>query len=338
MNYKIDVSKLLPGDIILAGYNDAQSKRIQHHTDSLFSHAMLVWHGSIIHSCEIVITDNPNRMLFKQGENVCVLRIKDEYRQSSRISELIYYARSFVGTLYDKASLDAMALDAEFSPNKNRQMCAKFVAQCFDHVFIDLVDDYERCTPQDLFNSKEVDVINNVLIEATPQDEEFANSPDVTYEQFSSIFSIINRLRKRFPKADIMSLNQLERFLEIYPEHDKAVVDIMSNTEYFNLWSIERRYCPYLYNIEAYKNYSYFDNKVEQAIQIRDESERIIEEKEIQIDYYNRQIKRIGQLDYYYKMLELQFNIISTAKERIAVANSYLDEQKVVRIKYPWSL
>ena len=339
MKFKLDESKLQPGDIILAGYNDEVSIEIQQRTNSRYSHAMLYWYGSIIHSTStIVITENPSRMLYEEGENVCVLRLKDEYRQEARIKMLIDYARGFVGTLYDKAALDAMAEDAEFTPNKNRQMCAKFVAQCFNHVLIDLVDDYERCSPQDLLNSREIDIINDVLIEATPIDEEFANTPDVTFDQYRAIFTIINRLRKKFPDADIMSLQQLESFLESNPEQDEVVVDIMSQTDYFNLWEIERKKCPYLYNLDLYKSVPYFEDKRRLAIQIREDSKRIIRERNSLKDHYTKQIEEVGQLTYYCKLLDLQDKIISTANERIEVANSFLIENNIINIPFPWCL
>ena len=88
MKYKLDISRLNPGDIILAGYNDAVSKKIQSHTNSLYSHAMLYWFGSIIHSASpIVITQNPSRMLFEEGEKVCALHLKDYSGKEAQIQE-----------------------------------------------------------------------------------------------------------------------------------------------------------------------------------------------------------------------------------------------------------
>lgn len=337
MKYILNIQKLEPGDIILVGYHDEESRQIQERTNSLYSHAMLYWYGSLIHATDIVITENPSRQLFEKDENVCVLRLNDEYRQELRIRNLIDYARSFVGTLYDKEALDAMAADRKFTPNQNRQMCAKFIAQCFEYVCADLVDDYEKCSPQDLINTNVVHQINDVLIEATPQDVDFANSRDVTRRQFGAIFSIINGLRKKFPKADIMSLEQLESFLESNPEYDSIVVEIMSKTDYFDLWHIEREYCPYLYDVEAYKN-SWFDNKIKMARDIINDSERIIGESKAKKDHYAELMRKEGKLEYYKKMYELQDNIIENANKRIEVAKAYLAENRIVHIKYPWSI
>ena len=333
MKYKLDISKLMPGDIILAGYNDENSKLIQQRTDSQYSHAMLYWYGSIIHADKIVITENPSRQIYEEGEHVCILRLKDEYHQSIRIQQLIEYARQFVGTLYDYRALVAMKNGQKFEPNNNRQMCAKFVAQCFEYVCADLVDDYENCTPQDLINLTMVNKIDDVLVEATKNDVEFANSPDVTKLQFEAIYKIIKKLNEEFPKEDIMSLRQLEHFIESHPENDHHIVDIMNSTPYFNLWQKEREYCSYLYDIEEFENF--LPNKkakVSQANQIKTDCERIIGERTISKDYYNNQIQKVGPLVYYTKMLELQDNIISTAKERLNVANLYLEKNHIVNI------
>lgn len=335
MKYLIDTKKLQPGDIILAGYNDDTSKQIQERTNSVYSHAMLFGDGYIIHASNIVITGNPCRDLYEEGENVCILRLKGENRNPMRINFLLSYAKSFVGTLYDTEALDAMKEGLEVIPNRNRQMCARFVAQCFEHVCIDLVEDYETCSPQDLINLDEVDIISDVLVQADPQEVAFAESPDVTKDQFLAILSIINRLRKKYPDADIMSLQQLELFIEENPTESLDILSIMNKTDYFDLWRLERQKCSYLYDINAYKECPYFKDKILQAKQIIDDSLAIIEERKQMKDYYEKQIKNVGQLEYYKRMLLLQDNIISSANDRIKMARSYLDEQHIVRIAFP---
>lgn len=50
MHYKLNVGLLVPGDIILVGYNDKDSREIQKRTNSKYSHAMLYWKG-VDNSC-----------------------------------------------------------------------------------------------------------------------------------------------------------------------------------------------------------------------------------------------------------------------------------------------
>lgn len=60
MKYKLDLSVLKTGDIILVGNNDTDSREIQKRTQSKYSHAMLYGDGCIIHASDIIITENPS--------------------------------------------------------------------------------------------------------------------------------------------------------------------------------------------------------------------------------------------------------------------------------------
>jgi hypothetical protein len=253
MRYKFNINCLQPGDIILVGYNDKNSREIQRRTNSKYSHAMLYWYDSIIHASDIVITENPSRMLFAEDESVCILRLKKEYWNDFRMYFLIQYARSLVGTFYDIEALVAMKNGTKVVPNSNRQMCAKFVAECFDYVCLDLVNDYELCTPQDIFISTLLDSLPNPLLEATQEDIDFANSFDVTKSQFEAIKYFLKTLNRQFPQEDIVSLNQLEDFIENNPSNSDKVLDLLKQTEYFNLWKLEKEHCPYLYDADSFK-------------------------------------------------------------------------------------
>ena len=336
MPYILNVSSLKLGDIILVGYNDPNSREIQQRTQSLYSHAMLYWHGSVIHAADIVITENPSRMLFEEDESVCVLRLKPEYWNSMRIEALIDYARTFVGTFYDKRALNAMRDGKNVQPKENRQMCARFVAQCYDYVCLDLVDgDYELCTPQDIYNSKIMIRVEPSLLQATPDDIEFAKSYDVTQLQYKSIKVFLLSLKRKFPEEDIVSLNQLEEFIEHNPVYGDCALKLLEQTEYFDLWRKEKKYCPYNYDPDAFKK-MWKDKTVNQALAIVKDGKRIIEEKQRDILAYENKISTIGSIEYYRQMIDLRNNIIETAKEMIAVAEQVLTDYQVVKIKYPW--
>ena len=337
MQYKLNIGKLKPGDIILVGYNDTTGREIQRRTESDFSHAMLYWRGSILHAADIVITFNPSRMLFEEDESVCILRLKDEYWNVLRIKDLIDYARRFVGTFYDKRALIALRDGKKVEPKVNRQMCARYVAECFDYVCLDLVEDYELCTPEDIYKSKIVYPVDNPLLEATPWDIAFYNSYDVTEHQFEAIKGFLVSLKRRFPQEDIVSLLQLEEFIKKNPDNGDIALELLKKTEYFDLWSLEREHCQYLYNVEEFKNF-WEDEKVaiHQALAIIDESKEIIGEKQGDILEYQKRRETIADIEYYREMIELREHIIKTAKERIDVAEKVLADYRVVKIKMPW--
>lgn len=331
MKYKLKLNMLQPGDIILVGYNDELSREIQARTDSRFSHAMLYWRDSIIHASDIVITENPSRMLFDADESVCVLRLKEAPENEFRKQEIIKHARSFVGTLYDTDALNALNNGEKPFYNPNRQMCSKFVAQCYDYACLDLVEDSDTCSPQDLYESQLVDRYEDVLTEANERDIEFANSKDVTQLQFRAIFLIIGKLRKKFPQADIMSLTQLEDFIAKHPESSEEVLGIMRSSGYFDLWKKEKEYCPYLYDKDLFKEFWGHDS-INKAFEIISLSKQIIAEKENDIVYYKEQMASVGDLSYYKEMLSLRENIVANERMRIDVAEKVLLDNHIVRI------
>lgn len=337
MLYKLNVKLLLPGDIILTGRNGKNSREIQQRTNSKYSHAMLYWYGSILHASDIVITANPSRMLFEENEAVCVLRLKDGSWNWFAIQIMIGYARSFVGTYYDMETLIAMRKGQKVNPNENRQMCARYVAQCYDYVGIDIVEEYEQCTPEDILKSKKLKDVPGTLIEATQEDIDFANSYDVTEVQHKAIKKSLELLNKKYPKEDIVCLNQIEGYIKDNPSNSDSILEILKQTDYFRLWEIEKEHCPYSYDVEGFKN-MWKGNAARMACEVERDSKRIIEEKEGEINVYEHWIETIGDLKYYKEMIALKKNIIAAAKERVAVAIKVKEELGVVKIKFPWCL
>lgn len=191
MKYKLDLSKLTPGDVILVGTPDNLSREIRERTNCEYSHAMLMWDDSLLHARRVIIPENPSRRLYDEGSKACVLRLKEQPGKDLRIYDLLEYARNLVGTYYDYEAVLAIKRGKQPVYNPNRQTCSKFVAECFDHVCLDVVKDYESCTPADLFASDSFDHIEDVLVEASEWDEEFANSKDVTKLQFEAIVKVI---------------------------------------------------------------------------------------------------------------------------------------------------
>lgn len=335
MKYKLNVSCLAPGDIILVGYNNAIGREIQRRTNSLYSHAMLFWHGSIIHASDIVITENPSRILFDEDEAVCVLRLKPEKWNGLAIQYLIEHARTFVGTYYDIEALIAMKKGREVVPNANRQMCAKFVAQCYEYVCLDLVDNYELCTPEDIHKSDLLIEIPDPLLKTTQWDIDFAESYDVTKDQHKAIKDFLEALNKQYTDVDIVSLNQLEDFIRKNLSEGDCVLGLLKKTDYFNLWAIEKENCGYNYDADAFKD-MWKDKSATMACVVEKDSQRIIEEKQRDIAEYEHKIETFGDIEYYREMIALRKDIIAAAKERIEVAKQVKKELGVVKFNFSW--
>jgi len=64
------------------------------------------------------------------------------------------------------------------------QTCTRFVAQAFANADIHLVDDADFCTPEELLTSKLLMLVDNVLVKASEQDIEIANSSAILPELY----------------------------------------------------------------------------------------------------------------------------------------------------------
>lgn len=337
MKYKLNLAVLQPGDIILVGYNDDNGREIQRRTQSDYSHVMLYWYDSIIHAADIVITENPMRQIFDEDEKVCILRLKDEFHQPLRIFDLINYARSFVGTFYDNKALIAMKKGKIPNPKENRQMCAKFVAQCFEYVCADLVDDYETCTPRDILMSSMLYPVENPTVIATDSDIEYAEDyeHDVTLIQSYSIKYILLSLKRAFPETDIVTFNQIDEYILNSPKDSDTVLKIFTENGYFELINKEKEYNSFLYDATQFQD-RFGDDSISCAFSVKKGNERIITEQENNIIEFKKRMQFVGELEYYKRMIDLRERIIANAKERTSVADEVLLRNNIVKIPYPW--
>lgn len=335
MKYKLNLGILQQGDIILVGTPSRLSQEIRNRINCDYSHAMLMWDESLLHASKVIIAENPSRKLYDEGSKACVLRLKDQPGRELRIQDMLDYARTLVGTYYDFEAVLAIRRGEQPVYNPNRQTCSKFVAECFDYVGADVVKDYESCTPADLFASDSFDHIEDVLIEASEWDIEYAKSKDVTKLQYDAIVNTVEKLAQWYPQADIMSFEQLNQFVNNNPSEANRISQLLADVGYYNLWEREQEYCPYLYDAEQFKLFRR-DDTVTAAIKMKKSSEKIVVEKEILTAYFHECLSKYGENDYYNAMLQLQFKVIESANKRIAVANKILEENHVVKIRFPW--
>lgn len=335
MKYKLNLGIIQQGDIILVGTPDRLSQEIRNRINCDYSHAMLMWDESLLHARKVIIPENPSRKLYDEGSKACVLRLKDQPGRDLLIQNMLDYARTLVGTYYDFDAVFAIRRGEQPVYNPNRQTCSKFVAECFDYVGADVVKDYESCTPVDLFASDSFDHIEDVLIEASVWDIEYAKSKDVTKLQYDAIVNTVEKLAQWYPQADIMSFEQLNQFVNNNPSEANRISQLLADVGYYNLWEREQEYCPYLYDAEQFKLFRR-DDTVTAAIKMKKSSEKIVVEKENLTEYFHECLSKYGENDYYNAMLQLQFKVIESANKRIAVANKILEENHVVKIRFPW--
>jgi len=234
----VKMSSLVEGDILLSSQKGLVSKSVRKFTSSNFSHAMLyVGQGSYIHSDgNGVHSNNIQRLLFKQKENIKVLRIKE----GGFAEQASVFARTQIGKEY--SIKDAINTKNPLSKkmDSNKQFCSRLVAQAYEYSGLKLVQNSLYCTPQDLDNSHYTETIKNVSRIASEPEVKFANSYNPLNSQAEMTNEILKKIRE-LTKEDIQSLGQVTELLIKSPEYDSKVANFFKNSGYLNLWQYERR-------------------------------------------------------------------------------------------------
>ena len=135
--------------------------------------------SSYIEADKRVGARNMARRLFLSQNDTCVLRVRENYLTPITIDAAIYYARFVVGNPY--SLLDAIRLEQGVTDRSSddTQICTRLVAKAYAFARVNIVDNVEMCTPQQLLESKYISVHRDLLRVANDFDIRFAESYDV---------------------------------------------------------------------------------------------------------------------------------------------------------------
>ena len=256
MKYIYDMSKLQYGDIILVRFpGDSLSDRVRESTSSEYSHAMLyVDDSSYIEASERVVARNLARLLFDDTRDTCVLRVKEEFLRPYTIDAAIYYARDVVGNPY--AAMDALRLEDGRTDihTSETQICTRLVAKAYAKSGLYLVDNIEMCTPQQIQESRFVEVRRDFLREASDFDKKFAASYDVTDDMVNAIFRLFDML-KPFANGSLRTMRELINHVSCHHEDDEPIAKLMKESGYLDILKIEEEKNKYNYDKEEFIKY-----------------------------------------------------------------------------------
>ncbi|WP_343533954.1 YiiX/YebB-like N1pC/P60 family cysteine hydrolase [Pedobacter sp.] len=265
-NYIFDQNKLELGDILLIISDRGLSKQMEERTGCKYHHAMIVVaYSSYIHSYGGgVQSGNSARRTFEREDDVVALRLK------SSSNEILINATNFVrrkiGTQY--SSLREL-LRAEMglevgAAEANRQFCSRLVAQAYAHAGVELVENPDYCTLQDLIASGEVEIISGILRIGNEDELEYAREKSPILSKQEEIQSGIFEQARVLCGTDIQTFEQLEDFLITYPEFDEGAVAIIEQSGYLYQWKEEMAKNPQYYDYDAF--IASFPNEAHQAI------------------------------------------------------------------------
>lgn len=267
VKYIYDMSKLLPGDVILTRDPDSElSRRVMKATNSDYSHAMIyVCGSSCIGAEKRVQARNLARLLFDDPRNTCVLRVKKGIQTPNTMNAAIYYARVVVGNPY--SLVDALRLELGRTDNStfDTQICTRLVAKAFEFSGLRIVDNVEMCTPQEILESKCFDKHCDFLRVASDFDIRFADSYDVTEDMRKSTEKLFDSL-KTINEGKIHSMQALTDFVIEHPEVDAAVCERLQQSGYLNVLEIEEEKNTYNYDKDFFIDFYGEDSACEAAI------------------------------------------------------------------------
>lgn len=261
--FKLDISKLQEGDIILERYpEDRTSCKIMELTGSNYSHA-LVYVGicSIIEAGDIVISNNPQYRVYKSEDDVRVMRLKSELYSQEKIDEVIIFLRSQIGTEYSVPDAYRILESPTTAKSPNRQTCTRLVAQAYQAAGISIVNNADYCTPKEIETSSKLVVVEGIIIPCIEDEAFLSDNDSILDKQEFIISSLLEECSEIIgPEADIQTFDQLSIATYGHPEKIDAIIKAIKDSGYLDLWKDDKESHPYDFDenlfLEKYSDYA----------------------------------------------------------------------------------
>lgn len=261
---KIDYNQLQAGDILLTTSLAAESWSVRFGTKSDISHAMLyVASASVIDSTgDGVHARNLQKMFYDDKCAIYALRPKPPLTEE-QLRTAIAYARGETGTQY--SVIEAVrALKAPRSDGTSKQFCSRLVARAYAAAGIQLVDNPEFCTPQQLKESPFVLLLPSPAVGVSDAEYHSVKAQPNGVEGMMRVTNgFLEKVRKLSP--NIQSVNDGFQFLAENPEFDETFLDALDSSGYLDYWRDQHERFPWRYNLGLMEAFSE-ENKIEADI------------------------------------------------------------------------
>lgn len=173
------------------------------------------------------------------------------------LDTVMNFARSKVGT--DYASREEVARsfanrDAS-AHEQNRQYCTRLVAQAYLAAGITLVTNADYCTPGDIEQSAELEVIPDCLRLASKEQEQWVQEADSGNSIIAKQASITDRLLQQVQQLtnmDLQTLEQVDKYLISDQTYDKQLADLLTASGYLKIGDEEKAQNPWYYDIAEF--------------------------------------------------------------------------------------
>lgn len=241
--YILKYRDLQRGDIIIDREDTDESRKIRRFTHSDYSHARLYVNDSVMEANGLGVQSvNPQRILYDNPDDVVVLRC-EEITEEQKIKACLFARSEF-------------AKEYGLNGSDNTQYCFRLVAEAYQYAGIEITKTPSRCNANDFLNSEKLEVVPDMVREASEKDLEIAlgegvlkdkghynKQTEAATDMFTSIRAFVQE--NGGEAASIQDDDRLFLFLVENPQFDKGVVEILRGHEYLQLWKEHERTHPW---------------------------------------------------------------------------------------------
>lgn len=248
----IDYRQLQLGDILLTTSHGATSWSVRTGTKSDISHAMLyVANSSVIDSTsDGVHARNLQKVFYEDDCAIYALRpiqpLTVEERQT-----IIAYARSAIGTTYSLREAVRSVAKPKGSGGV-KQFCSRLVARAYAEAGIQLSDNPDFCTPEQLKCSPSLRELPNPVVEISAEEiAEIESRPNRADGMLQVTNAFLQQVRSFAPKVE--SINDALELVELNQAFDDQVHAALKSSGYLDFWQRERQEFNWRYDLDAMK-------------------------------------------------------------------------------------
>lgn len=260
--YLLNSWDLEEGDIVLTSGHGLFSWLIKRFTHCNFSHAAIyVGNGSLLESTNrYSFSKNIQRLAFDKPNMVVVLRLKDGLTVPEK-QELVRFVREKVGARYSVPLAVSSVLGNLGRWVRNvlgagiprflsgSQYCSHYVAEGYSKIGIVLSDRGVNCTPGDLFRSKELVHLENIVHVANVGEMEILAKKDCVSENKKRMSKWLNKTRLLGVALGIYisDINDVRQFLLRHRSLDHLVVGWILLSKYHSIYRNDLKANPCRY-------------------------------------------------------------------------------------------
>jgi hypothetical protein len=253
---RINVNLLQKGDIILTTSNELQSCVIKKFTNSDISHAMVcVSRSSVMDSTgNGVHARNPEKIFYPNNCSIHILRPKNII-SNYKLDQAINYIRDNTGVSYSLS--EAISSIFKIGNGSEKQFCSRLVARAYAYIGINLVENPNYCTPEDLKKSALLKFIEpSFVVVDEDEKKQMENLNDTSLLMISATEELLEKIRK-IPLR-VSSINDIYQVAINHPWHDPRIAEALIESGYLYVFDIELENYSWRYSQDLIVNYYYY--------------------------------------------------------------------------------